>query len=283
MNKQINVLSIDMESWVHKYFLDGDSSKKKLKDDGYICDATIDILKILKKHNVTTTFFIIGEIFDWYPWLINEIKDMNHEIGFHTHTHRILQNKKILLEELKLGKKFIDEFDIIGFRAPEMFMKKEYCKILKDWGFTYDSSIYSEFKIFEPVDGFIELPVSTYPILRSKTPIEFPRILTPSLMIREIPFGSGYFIGFLGLNIQWFIRRLNKNKKPAIIFIHPWQIKEPPRIKNNIKGNLLNRFKMIPYNINRRDTFNFLCENYQFIPIKRLINTKGFNTENYSN
>ena len=123
---------------------------------------------------------------------------------------------------------------------------------------------------------FFQLPSE---LVRSKEPIEFPRILSPSLMIKEIPFGSGYFIGFFGLNIQWFIKRVNIKKKPAIFFIHPWQIKEPPKIKSNLKGNLLNQFKMIPYNINRRDTFNFLCENYQFTSMIKLINTYGFNTE----
>ena len=45
----MNVLSIDLESWVHKYFLDFESSIKKIKDNGYIYDATLDILKILEK------------------------------------------------------------------------------------------------------------------------------------------------------------------------------------------------------------------------------------------
>ena len=261
-----------MESWVHKYFLDYESSLKKTKDDGYICEATSDILKILEKNDVKTTFFVIGEIFDWYPWLIDKIKEMGHEIGFHTFTHRRLLRKEYLLDELKTGKKFIDEFDVKGFRAPEAIMRKEYLIILKDWGFNYDSSVYSEFKIFEPVEGFLELPISTYPLYKTNRDVQFPSNLTLSLTIREIPFGSGYFIGLLGSNIQWFIKRSNKKSIPASLVVHPWQIKEFPKINKNLEGNILNRIRMIPYNINRRDTINFLCQNYEFVPMVKLIN-----------
>ena len=269
----MNVLSVDLESWVHKYFLNDKSSIKKAKDDGYIRDATLDILKILDTHDVKTTFFIVAEIFNWYPNLINKIRENGHEIGFHTYAHRcVLNRKKDLLDELKNGKKFIDGFDIKGFRAPEVFLKKDYLITLKDWGFTYDSSVYSEFKIFEPVEGILELPVSTYPLYKTNRAIQFPRILTPSLMIKEIPFGSGYFIGLLGSNIQWFINRSNKKNIPASLTIHPWQIKDIPKINRNLKGNIINRVKMIPYNINRRETFNFLCQNYEFAPMIKLIN-----------
>lgn len=251
--------------------MEEESSKKKNKDNGYIWDATLDTLKILKKHKISTTFFITGEIFKWYPDLIDNIKKDGHEIGYHTFSHRKLLNKKILIEELEKGKEFIDQYDIIGFRAPEMYMKKDYCNILKDWGFSYDSSIYSPFKIFEPIDGLKEIPVSTYPIIKTKKPLQFPRILTPSLILKEIPFGSGYFIGFFGSNIQWFIKQVHKKNNPAIFFIHTWQIKNPPKINNNLKGSLFNKIRMIPYNINRYDTFDSLCKNYSITPIKEFI------------
>jgi len=272
VKQQMNVLSIDLESWVHKYFLGDKSSVKKTQDNGYICDATLDILKILENHAIKTTFFVVGEIFDWYPWLIKKIKSMGHEIGFHTYAHRRLLNKKSFLEELTKGKHFIDECDIKGFRAPEAIMKKEYLPILKDWGFTYDSSIYSEFKIFEPVEGLLELPISSYPLYKTNRSIQFPNNLTLSLLLREIPFGSGYFVGLLGPNIQWFIRRSNKKNIPVSLATHPWQIKEPPKVNGNLEGSLFNRVKMIPYNINRRKTFDFLCHNYEFVPMIKLIN-----------
>ncbi len=280
MIKETNILTIDLESWVHKIFSNDESKIKKIKDKNYICNSTLNILKILKNYNIQTTFFIIGEIFDWYPELINKIKEMGHEIGFHTYSHKILESKKCLKDELKLGKKFIDEFDIKGFRAPEVNIKKEHLYLLKDWGFTYDSSIYSEFKIFEPIEGLLEVPISTYPIYRNKKDIQYPRNLTIPLLLREIPFGSGYFIGLLGLNIQWFIKKINKKNIPVSLVMHPWQIIKPQIENMNFNINIINKLKMIPYNINRKNTFDFLCKNYKFIPIIELINKYGYNSEN---
>ncbi len=279
MIKQMNILSIDIESWVHKHFINNISSIKKIKDNGYIYNSTLSILKILQNYNIKTTFFIVGEIFDWYPSLIDKIKEKGHEIGFHTYSHTILLNKECLINELKMGKKFIDEFDIKGFRAPEVYIKKEHLTVLKDWGFTYDSSIYSKFEIFEPIQGLLEVPISAYPFYNNNKAIEFPRNLTPSLLIKEIPFGSGFFIGLLGNNIQWFIKQSNKKNIPVCLVIHPWQIIEPPLENIDFKTNIINRIKMIPYNINRENTFHFLCKNYQFIPIIKLINESEHKTE----
>ena len=283
MNKPTNILSIDIESWIHKYFLKNESEIKKIKDNNYIYLATLNILKTLDKYNIKTTFFIIGEIFNWYPSLIDKIKEAGHEIGFHTYSHIKLTDKDSLINELTKGKKFIEKFDIKGFRAPEVTIKKEHLYILKDWGFTYDSSIYSDLSIFEPIEGLFEVPISTYSYIKNKKTIQFPRNLTFSLLIKEIPYGSGYFIGLFGSNIQWFIKQSNKKNIPASLVMHPWQIIEPQIMNIDFKSNIFYRIKMIPYNINRKDTFDFLCKNYNFTPIIKLINEYSFNTENQDN
>jgi peptidoglycan/xylan/chitin deacetylase (PgdA/CDA1 family) len=282
LKKQVNVLAIDVESWLHKYFLDYDSITKNKKDAGYIRDSILDTLKIFQNHDVKTTFFIISEVFDWHPEAIYKIKDMGHEIAFHTHSHRRLLRKKDLLEELKKGKKFMDEFDTKGFRAPQAVIKREYLPILRDWGFVYDSSIYSEFKIFEPIDGILEVPISTYPLFKTHRPVHFPSDLTISLLIREIPFGSGYFIGLLGPNVGWFINKLNKKNIPTSLTAHSYQIyqiRDMPKGDRSIEGGIFERLKMIPYNVNRRDTIDYLLRNYDFIPMINFINTIGYDNK----
>jgi hypothetical protein len=179
-----------------------------------------------------------------------------------------------------MGKKFIEEFNIKGFRAPEAIIEKDHLYILKDWGFTYDSSIYSKFEIFEPIKGLFEVPISSYPYYNNNKSINFPRNFTLSLLLKELPFGSGYFIGLLGENIQWFIKKSNKKNITASLAIHPWQIIKPPIENIDFKDSIINRIKMIPYNINRKNTFNILCKNYEFIPIISLIKKYKYNTEN---
>lgn len=271
----MNVLSIDLESWVHKYHIEEDMASKKRKDSGYIREATNEILDILEGYGINTTFFIISEVFEWYPDLIYTIRDKGHELGFHTHTHRILVKKDYLVEELKAGKDFIEEFDVKGFRAPQAYMRSDYLPILRDWGFTYDSSIYSKFQLFEPMDGLLEAPISTYPISRKEVDITFPRNLTFGLMAREIPFGSGYYIGLLGFGVSWFINRVNKRNIPASLFMHPWQIRALPDMRGGYKGSPPNRVKMLPYSINRKASFDRLLQSHTFKPMARIINTYG--------
>ena len=269
----MNVLSIDLESWTHKYFLDLKSDKKNKVDNGYIKKATEETLRILKKYNVKTTFFVVSEIYGWYPNLINKIRQAGHEIGFQSHTHQLLTTQKRLKEELKLGQDFIDEFGPEGFRAPQGQMKKEYLPIIKDWGFKYDSSVYAPFKIYEPISGLFEAPVSTYPRFRPKEPLTYPRDLTLKLMVKETPFGSGYFIGLLGKNVQRYIRKLNKLNIPANLIIHNWQITEIPKLTAREKNinNILTRIKMFPYEINRRKDFKILLNRNKFEPLVDLI------------
>src|SRR4030043_1091945 len=110
-----NVLSIDLESFIHRQF---NIDERINKDNGYTVKATNYILKILKKYNTSATFFVVGEIYDWYPNLIEQIKLDGHEIAYHTHRHIILNNKEILLKELSLSGSFLKKFKPKGFRAP---------------------------------------------------------------------------------------------------------------------------------------------------------------------
>ena len=259
-----HVLSIDLESWVHRDFNNWTSKKRKELDNGYLKRQTDKILKTFKKNR--TTFFIPGEVNEWDPSLVSKIADAGHEIGFHTHSHKILSSKKRLLRELKLGRELIEEFNITGFRAPQMYIKREYFRVLDDFGFEYDSSVYAKSEIYEITDGFKEIPVSTYPVFGS-TKLVFPRNLTIPLIMKEIPYGSGYFIGIFGNKISKFILNMEKKNVHSVLFLHPWQME----IKQNMKEGIGYGIKMKPYNVQRKATLEHLCANHNFTTINKLI------------
>ncbi len=50
-------------------------------------EKTDEILKILKDHDVHTTFFLVGYWVDKYPDHVKQIADAGHEIGNHSNTH----------------------------------------------------------------------------------------------------------------------------------------------------------------------------------------------------
>lgn len=261
-----NVLSVDLESWVHRNEID---NFRKEKDNGFIVNSTIELLHLFDKYNVNTTFFIVAEIYDWYPELIEEISERGHEIGYHTHSHNILNNKNILLREIKKSHSFLKKFKPTGFRAPMAFLTEDCIEIISEYGFEYDSSIYGPFELCGKVNDILEIPVSTYKFRGSAT-LSFPRNLTLNLLTTEIPFGSGYFTGLLGSRISYFIKKLNAKNMPAIIFTHPWQTCTPPNQYKNCLKLFPFKINMVPYYINCYKAIESLLRNHKFYTFSEL-------------
>jgi len=269
-----NALTIDVESWTHKHFIAGDSTRLKRLDNGYVRRATADTLDIFRKTNLKTTFYVVGEIFEWYPELIDSIREDGHEIGFQSHTHSLIHNRRDLEAQLKLGRRVIDEIGPAGFRSPQVMMKREYLPILKDHGFTYDSSVYAPFNVEEVLDGLVEAPVSTYPYGAGASirNVRYPTELDMRLLAREFPFGSGLFVGLLQKRIGGFIRRVNRSGIPASLILHSWQIHSPSSDPGNPQDGFLRRAALVPYRLNCRGTLIHLLKNHSFTTMINLIN-----------
>ena len=56
-------------------------------DDGPNPAVTPGVLELLARHNVTATFFLIGQRVRAFPALAREIASSGHAIGNHTETH----------------------------------------------------------------------------------------------------------------------------------------------------------------------------------------------------
>ena len=56
-------------------------------DDGPDPQWTPEVLKVLRKHDVPGTFFVVGSMATRHPELIRELRDSGAEIGIHTFTH----------------------------------------------------------------------------------------------------------------------------------------------------------------------------------------------------
>jgi peptidoglycan/xylan/chitin deacetylase (PgdA/CDA1 family) len=59
-------------------------------DDGPHPQNTPRLLDILRARNVKATFYVIGRSVDLYPQIVRRTVAEGHEIGNHTHTHRLL-------------------------------------------------------------------------------------------------------------------------------------------------------------------------------------------------
>ncbi|MBI5465428.1 polysaccharide deacetylase family protein [Candidatus Gottesmanbacteria bacterium] len=248
-----NFLSIDFESWAYPDLLEFrnlSSRERKKLDAGFVKESAEKILKILAKYDVKLTFFVLGQLYEWYPETIEKIAQAGHELGFHTYSHDILRSKDVLIKSLELSKKFLQKFHPKGFRAPNILMENEYFPILKKYGFEYDSSAYGLRSTKKVVDGILEIPVSVY---------------------GPLPIGSGYFVGLLRERIGWFYQQLNKKNLPVVAFLHSWQIVKPQKTTFPSRAYLLTHPIYLPYQRDCLPIFEYLLANFEFGKMENLL------------
>ena len=115
-------------------------------DDGPHPRYTREILSILKKYNVTATFFIVGVNAENYPEALMEIAESGCEIGNHTYSHtnlRNMSNEEIREEVQKCENVLMKSIGVRPsvFRPPEGMYPDGSEQILKDMG--YDVILWS--------------------------------------------------------------------------------------------------------------------------------------------
>lgn len=103
-----------------------DTPEKKIAisfDAAWGADYTEDLLGILKKYDVKTTFFLVGFWVDKYPDMVRRIDEEGHEIGNHSskHPHMSQLSKEQIVDELtKTSNKIeaITNKKVVLFRPP---------------------------------------------------------------------------------------------------------------------------------------------------------------------
>ncbi len=81
--------SVDTLNSYHAMYL-GDTGKKVIHltfDAGYENGYTASILDTLRKHNVSATFFLVGNFMETSPDLVKRMVSEGHTVGNHTMTH----------------------------------------------------------------------------------------------------------------------------------------------------------------------------------------------------
>ena len=98
----MNILGIDFEDWFHPELIQKYITNEKKHPQ--VIDGIHEILDLLRKKETNATFFVVGELLEFKPDLLDLILDGDHEIAFHTKNHTRLdaQNFKNCFEnELK--------------------------------------------------------------------------------------------------------------------------------------------------------------------------------------
>ena len=229
----MNVLGIDFEEWYHpqliqKYLTNED---KELK----ITNGLDEILDWLRRNETYATFFIVGDILEKKPDILDKINSQGHEIGFHTMFHNRLDdenyNKEKFRDEIKKFNELTNNHSK-GFRAPTFSLNEKsswVIDVLEEFGYEYDSSIVPVKTRMYGLENAEEKPyfISSNN-LKENSPNgkikEFPLLVTKFLG-KKIPAAGGFYVRTLPTKIiKNAIKKYEKKEIPATFYIHSWEL-----------------------------------------------------------
>lgn len=231
-------MSVDVEDYVHTWALSPVIKRHDWeKWPSRVEAATMRIIDLFDRHNVISTFFVLGWVARRAPMLVREIVARGHELASHGYFHdkvhdlspeafkRDVRDTRLLLEDLS-------NTPVKGFRAPSFSINGS-CwwayDQLEEAGYRYSSSLHpishdhygmpnAPLTPFHPTDGaFLEIPVATVELLGRRVSCA----------------GGGHFRLTPYQWSRWCLNRLADDpSRKAAFYFHPWEI-DPgqPRVK----------------------------------------------------
>ncbi|MBZ0217423.1 MAG: polysaccharide deacetylase family protein [Fimbriimonadaceae bacterium] len=165
------------------------------------------LLDLLEDEGVEATFFTTGDVARRYPEILQRITRFGHEPACHGDTHRRFStmDEKEARKEIETSTQCLRAYgDITSFRAPNLDFPEKYLPLLKEYGYTVDSSQAAyKFHKGHPrrptiYRGMVRFPVSTTP-----SAIRLPAVLRNFIL--------------------W------QKKDPIVLFFHPWEFVDVTR------------------------------------------------------
>ena len=233
-------MSVDIESWVQRPIFNVPISEQtKELDGGHVLRSTRIVLELFKKYRTKGTFFVLGTVAEWYPELIEEIRDEGHEIGIHGYTHKRLcfHTRESFSEEMKRTVSLLNGMGITprGYRAPAFSSAEFLYEVLSENGIKYDSSI---IPVKTPLyDG---TSYDCHPFVIDRGIIEIPCSVWKISKLR-VPVGGFYLRSLGGRANSFLLRKIEERYGIAVLYFHPWELLGLPdsiRIENEKRANL---------------------------------------------
>ncbi|HET6349987.1 MAG TPA: XrtA system polysaccharide deacetylase [Candidatus Krumholzibacteria bacterium] len=226
-----NIFTIDVEDWYHGLV---PASQWRSCEDR-IVDSTRRILDIVDDAGVRTTFFVLGDVADLHPELVQEIAGRGHEVASHGYQHQFIYRQTRAEFQADVARSLaslraIVSQPVVAYRAPYFSIVRETrwaLDVLASLGMRFDSSI---FPVHNPRYGIPD--ARREPHRQESGVVEVP----PSTMrigAFNLPVGGGVYFRVLP---SWFLRRayrdVNREGLPVVFYLHPWEV-DPgqPRVR----------------------------------------------------
>ncbi|MCS6994342.1 MAG: hypothetical protein N2117_10825 [Anaerolineales bacterium] len=263
------LLSIDYEPWFalsRRYDTVRDPALRRALDGGFTHQALDPLLEQLD--DTRASFYLVGEIVDWYPDVPQKIIQAGHELGLHCQIHRPLVNERELAEDLAASAGWRAHYNVLGYRAPMVGISEAAYPLLKRAGFLYSSSIYAPSGNLHRKNGLWELPVSTLSLLRTPSHLSAPRQFSPRLLAAgEVPYGSSFMIGLMpGLILKIIERELRAGFSPVII-LHPYELIRPERFLRRLGPDLAAYPLLLPFTLDKSTFLKTLRRHFPISPL----------------
>jgi len=282
LNIQLNILGIDFEDWFHPELIKQAIGNGKREPS--VINGIDKIINLLRINETFATFFVVGELLEHKPDLLDKILENGHEIAFHTMYHTRLdtpgfkeefQNELSTFAKLTSGKSR-------GFRAPTFSLNNSSSwaiSMLEENNYLYDSSIVPVKTSMYGVSNAEIHPyrISSKDISRNDPKaklLEFPLIIT-RFIGKKIPAAGGFYLRTLPFRVtENAIRSYEKKGIPATFYVHSWEL--TPEFMPKIKLSRKNHF-VTYHNIEKTSTrLAKILKIFEFTSFERYISSKAY-------
>jgi peptidoglycan/xylan/chitin deacetylase (PgdA/CDA1 family) len=247
------VLSVDLDEWFHsRRWTEGVQTEtvpdmaalfRRLYGSdaprGDLIPPVRSILALFDRHQIKATFFVLGEVAQWYPDLVREIAGRGHEIACHGlhHVDMTVLGPEVFGDQLDRAVEILTAASgqrPVGYRAPNLVYESWATRILEERGFIYDTTVCASRPIGGKYRNWSEAPDHPYhpgydDIARPGTArlVELP---LPSFPVIRISAGSGILTRVIGFHWTMIALRHHIQNGDTGYYFHPWEAAAVPAL-----------------------------------------------------
>ncbi len=273
----LNAFSVDVEDWYQVSDFEATVAFATWdRFESRVVRNTERLLDLLAEYKVTATFFVLTWNAERYPDLVRQISNAGHEVASHGYRHRLIfeQTPEEFRADVSRSKTVLEDIigqEVLGYRAPAFSVTQASLwalDILLECGFRYDSSI---FPIWDRLYGIPNARRFPFTIRANgeRKLVEFP-MTTMRALHRNWPLGGGAYLRLLPYGyLKWGMRRVNRERQPALVYVHPWEVDpDQPRISTNGKRGFTTHYM----NLRRTETkLRRLLRDFSFAPVRHVL------------
>lgn len=224
--KKYAVFTMDVEAFADTECI----RSSNIPVDVDLMDGLEEYIKILDRHGIKCTLFTVGDL---AVRIVDRLRPHiagGHKLALHSYTHEApmsvpLEKFREKTEHAKKRMKELFGVEVEGFRAPCFSMDKDRLNILKELGFTYDSSHLD----YSPARHTVKLDLQDFQqigkdIFRNGDFFEFG-LSKEKIFGQMFPISGGGYVRLCNWGfMKGLIYRHIRNHDYYVFYLHPFEL-----------------------------------------------------------